>query len=271
MKKKALIITLLILSLAGCGKREQPTTEEILLKGGSKTTDYEDINEKAAEKAAEQKIIKPASAGDAVSNHFDYSDIPEYTSDMYIVVNNDIPFFTEGDLTTECYFSYSPLDSLGRCGSSTLVVCKDTLPEEEREDIGKDIKPSGWHQNKYPGIVDSDPPYIFNRAHLGMWAMEGNQSNVPENLITGTRKFNTEAMLPNEMEALEFIKSSDMHLLYRVTPYFEGDDLLARGVLMEAMSVEDKGESFHFCRWAYNVQPGVEIDYSTGENWIEEN
>lgn len=272
--KHKIIAGLLAISLlvgsAGCGKNETSTTEEILLQGGSSKTAYDDINAGAAKKAASLSTPGNATVGDpqykeSEDTGFNYEDIPEYAGNAYISVNNDIPFFTESDFATECFVEYSNLDELGRCGCTTLVTDKEHLPHEERSDIGQ-YKPSGWKQNKYEGIVDSEPPYLYNRSHLGMFALIGNESNCEENLITGTRAFNTLGMLPNEMEVLDYVENSDYHVLYRVTPIFTGDDLLARGVLMEAASVEDQGESFHFCRWAYNVQPGIKIDYKTGEN-----
>ena len=130
-----------------------------------------------------------------------------------------------------------------------MVVSSEDLPDEERGEIGQ-FKPSGWHQNKYPGIVDSDPPYVVNRSHLLMWAMTGNDSNRAENLITGTRKFNVEGMLPNETIVLDYVKNSGNHVIYRSTPIFIGSNLLCTGVLMEGRSVEDNGSGLTFCYFA---------------------
>ena len=280
MKRKLLIANLIvILFLTGCSLpkigREKKTTEEVIIAASSGTDAYEDQNKhvnnavpkitedkestkKSNEETSEESTEEPVS-------EFNYDDIPEYSAEPYIVVNNDKPYFTEDMLTTECYQDYGTLDELGRTPETTIVTCYEELPSGERGSIGH-IKPSGFKQNKYPGIVDSDPAFIYNRSHLAMWALVGDYSNIPENLITGTRYFNTEGMLPNETIILNYIKESKQHVLYRVTPIYLGDDLLARGVLMEAMSVEDRGESLSLCRWAYNVQPGIEIDYSTGEN-----
>lgn len=271
------LITLMIIGVSMLAKksrrdtRQEVTTEEILLSGSGNGEEYEDINESAANAGSTSSPGQPDKMRQSTSNMLDvFSDIPEYSGEMYIVVNDDIPFFEGSDLTTSSYVRYSSLDSLGRCGSNVMVVSAEDLPEGERGEIGQ-FKPSGWNQNKYPGIVDSDPPYVVNRSHLLMWAMVGDDSNRAENLITGTRKFNVEGMLPNETVVLDYVKSSDNHVLYRVTPYFEGDNLMADGVLIEAMSVEDRGESLHLCRWAYNVQPGVEFDYNTGKNELAGN
>ena len=271
------LITLMIIGVSMLAKksrrdtRQEVTTEEILLSGSGNGEEYVDINESAANAGSTSSPGQPDKMRQTTSNMSDvFSDIPEYSGEMYILVNEDIPFFEERDLTTSSYVRYSSLDSLGRCGSNVMVVSSEDLPDEERGEIGQ-FKPSGWHQNKYPGIVDSDPPYVVNRSHLLMWAMTGNDSNRAENLITGTRKFNVEGMLPNETTVLDYVKNSGNHVIYRVTPYFDGDNLMADGVLIEAMSIEDSGESLHLCRWVYNVQPGVEFDYSTGENELEKN
>ena len=262
MKKiKILIFCTLSLLLSGCslkfpGRQEQTTTEEIIA-ASSGEDDFLDIN----------ADIKESTRTDAeTSSAFKLSTIPEYNGSAYVTVNNDVPFFSSREKeTTSCYRNYGQLDSLGRATSSIMYTCKEELPDEEREGL-EDLKPSGWEQAKYPGIVDSEPAFVYNRSHLLMWALIGNESDVIENVITGTRYFNTQAMLPNEEIVLNFIKSSDMHVLYRVTPYYKGDNLLAEGVLMEAMSVEDNGKSLSLCRWAYNVQPGIKIDYKTGKN-----
>jgi DNA-entry nuclease len=139
------------------------------------------------------------------------------------------------------------------------------MPTEERGEIGM-IRPTGWKQNKYPGIVDSDPPYLYHRCHLIAFALTGQNAN-EKNLITGTQYMNTEGMLPWELKVMRYLDGSDNHVLYRVTPFFEGYDLLSRGVEMEAYSVEDNGRDVCFHVFVYNVQPGIAIDYRTGENW----
>lgn len=273
MKRLLLLINfILALLLTGCvipaKGREEKTTEEIVLAASSGTDPYDDINQYIKEATPGNAAKKKSGSVSNSESSFNYSDIPEYSGEPYIVVNNDRPYFTEEMLTTDCYQDYGTLDELGRTPATTIVTCYEELPSGERGEIGH-IKPSGFKQKKYPGIVDSDPPYLYNRAHLGMWAMLGDKSNVPENLISGSRYFNTESMLPNETIVLNYIKESKQHILYRVTPIYIEDDLVARGVLMEAMSIEDKGESLSLCRWAYNVQPGIKIDYKTGESELE--
>ena len=148
------------------------------------------------------------------------------------------------------------------------MLDREMMPKEERSEIGS-IKPSGWKQNKYPGIVDSDPPYLYNRSHLIAYALTGQNAN-ELNLITGTRHFNAVAMLPYELKVMRYLDHSDNHVLYRVTPYFKAKELVARGVEMEAYSVEDNGDGVCYHVFVYNVQPGIEIDYMTGENKLRD-
>lgn len=184
--------------------------------------------------------------------------------DNYIIINDNIPYFDESDYKTEAFEEYSELDNLGRCGVAFANVCKETIPTEERGYIGN-IKPSGWNQAKYEGVVNSNPPYLYNRCHLIAYCLTGENDNV-KNLITGTRCLNLE-MLTFETEVARYLDNNkDNHVLYRVTPVFEDDNLLASGVMIEAYSVEDKGKGICFCIYCYNKQPGVEIDYKTGES-----
>ena len=162
---------------------------------------------------------------------------------------------------------YSELDSLGRCGVAYAMLDRSMMPDEERGDIGE-IKPTGWVQNKYAGIVQSDPPYLYNRCHLIAYALTGQNAN-ELNLITGTRYMNASVMLPWEEQIMRYLDHSENHVLYRVTPYFKEEELLARGVEMEAYSVEDEGSGMCFHVFVYNIQPGIVLDYSTGENWAE--
>lgn len=187
--------------------------------------------------------------------------IPAYSSEAYTIINNNIPFFNESDLVTYSYEKYSELDSLGRCGMVIANVGKDIMPTEERGNIGM-IKPSGWHTVKYQGI---DGNYLYNRCHLLGYQLTAENANV-KNLITGTRYMNVQGMLPFENQVAEYVKTTNNHVLLRVTPIFEGNNLLASGVLMEAKSVEDNGKGVLFNVYCYNVQPGVTIDYATGES-----
>lgn len=190
--------------------------------------------------------------------------IPEYAGKDYVVLNDNEPGFTEYDFENITGEHYTPLDSLGRCGTATAMLDRSMMPTEKRGSIGQ-IKPTGWKQEKYPGIVDSKPPYLYNRCHLIAYALTGQNAN-ELNLITGTRYFNADVMLPFEESVMKYLDDSDNHVLYRVSPYFKGDELLARGVEMEAYSVEDEGKGVCFHIFAYNVQPGIELDYATGES-----
>lgn len=203
------------------------------------------------------------------SSIFDLSTIPEYSSSPYVEINNNIPYFTEEDLTTEAFENYSELDILGRCGVATANICEKIMPpkDAERGEIGG-IKPTGWVQKRYDDLIQDK--YLYNRCHLIGWQLAGENAN-KNNLITGTRYLNTEGMLPFENEVAEYLdKNKNNHVLYRVTPIFENNNLLASGVEMEALSVEDKGKGVQFNVYCYNVQPGIVIDYKTGESHVEE-
>ena len=191
--------------------------------------------------------------------------VPDYYGEAVIDLNNGIPCFTENERNTITGEFYSPLDRLGRCGPAAARLGRDMMPEGEREEIG-DIRPTGWVQKKYPGIVDSDPPYLYNRCHLIAHAMTGQNAN-PRNLITGTRYMNAVTMLDYEVKVLRYLDRSENHVLYRVSPYFRDSERVARGVEMEAYSIEDHGAGVCFHVFVYNIQPGIEIDYATGDSW----
>ena len=191
--------------------------------------------------------------------------IPPYDKTPYVVINSNIPYFTKEELTTDSYEYYSALDLLGRCGVTVACIGKDIMPLEERGPIGM-VKPSGWKLKKYD-IVDG--MYIYNRCHLIGYQLTGENANV-KNLITGTRYLNVEGMLPFENKVAEYVRKTGNHVMYRVTPIFEGNNLVASGVQMEAYSVEDKGAGICIHVYVYNVQPGIEIDYATGDNWLLE-
>ena len=201
--------------------------------------------------------------------------IPDYEGWDTVVLNNNKPNFTEYDINNTSGEYYSDLDSFGRCGTAIAMIDYTMMPTEPRGEIG-DVRPSGWKQEKYPGIVNSEPPYLYNRCHLIAFMFTGQNAN-EKNLITGTRYFNTELMLPYENEVAQYLYDNDRpdsdgnyrHILYRVTPYFKGDELVARGVEIEAYSDEDEGKGISIHTFVYNVQPGIEIDYQTGENWKE--
>lgn len=188
--------------------------------------------------------------------------IPEYSGQPYVVINHNMPYFGEEDKKQDTFESYSDLDTLGRCGPAYANISRELMPTEERGAIGS-IRPSGWVQEKYEGIVDSNPPYLYNRCHLIAYCLTAENAN-EKNLITGTRYLNVKGMLPFEEQVARYLDTYDHHVLYRVTPVFEGDNLVASGVLMEAYSIEDAGAGICFCVYCYNVQPGVTIDYRTG-------
>ena len=184
----------------------------------------------------------------------------------YVEVNGNVPQFTEADRTRiDAFETYSDLDYLGRCGVAYANICQELMPTEKRGEIGQ-VKPSGWNQKKYEGIVDSNPPFIYNRCHLIGYQLAGENAN-EKNLITGTRYFNVVGMLPFENKVADYVKETGNHVLYRVTPIFVQKELLCRGILMEAFSVEDNGKGMKFCVFCPNVQPGVTIDYATGESF----
>lgn len=202
--------------------------------------------------------------GDNSATSTDWFDsIPEFRGTPYIEVNNDIPFFTENEKKdTTPFEKYSELDSLGRCGTAFANICEEIMPTEDRESSLSSVTPSGWVQNKYDG------EYLLNRCHLIGYQLAGENAN-EKNLISGTRYFNVDGMLPFENTVADYINDNPSnHVLYRVTPVYKDDsDLMAYGVLMEAWSVEDNGYGCQFCVFCYNVQPGITIDYSTGENY----
>ena len=204
--------------------------------------------------------MMPPAEGTATS--FSLEDIPAYAGDPYVVIDDNQPDFPEEDRTsTESFETYSPLDALGRCGAAYANVGQDLMPTEDRGSISS-VTPSGWINKEYDG------EYLYNRCHLIDFQLTGENAN-EENLITGTRYMNVDGMLPFENLVADYVKETDNHVLYRVTPVFEGQNLVAGGVQMEAWSVEDAGDGVCFNVYVYNVQPGITIDYATGESWQE--
>ena len=212
-----------------------------------------------------QPVVSEPSSSD-LQTRFQLSNVPAYSGKAAVEVNGNVPFFSDSDLTVVSSIHLSELDSLGRCQVATACLGPETVAMEERGSIGM-IKPSGWQTVRYDGIVDGN--YLFNRCHLLMWKASSILDD-NRNLITGTRYLNVEGMLPFEEELLDMIESTGFHVLYRVTPIFEGENLLASGVLMEAKSVEDFGNGLQFCVYAYNVQPQIGINYATGDSWLIE-
>ena len=242
MKKIYVFLLGLILCLNGCVGQVQTSTN-------------------TATNIVEIEKESDISLNDVPEYSVSLDNIPEYNGTPYIEINNNIPYFTESDLTVESYESYSELDALGRCGTAMACVGKDLMPTEDRESISE-IKPSGWINKDYGDLVDGG--YLYNRCHLIGFQLTGENAN-EKNLITGTRYMNTEGMLPFENMVADYIKETNNHVLYRVTPIFDSDNLVANGVLMEARSIED--DEILFNVYCYNVQPGVTIDYETGDNW----
>lgn len=205
------------------------------------------------------------SSGDTALKAEDISKIPEFSGTAYVTINDNHPYFTEEDYTTKSYEYYSPLDKLGRCGVVMACIGEDIMPTGERGEIGQ-VKPTGWVTAKYDFV---DGKYLYNRCHLIGWQLTGENAN-EKNLITGTRYMNVDGMLPFENMVDDYIEETGNHVLYRVTPIFKDDELVARGVTMEAWSVEDNGDGICFNVYCYNNQPGVEIDYATGKSRLSD-
>ena len=219
---------------------------------------------KEANETNETMELSQQAAGAQMPEVMEIAELPEYTGSPYAAVNGNQPEFTESDFTEESFETYSELDELGRCRTAYANIGKDLMPTEKREAIGK-VKPSGWHTVKYDTV---DGKYLYNRCHLIGFQLTAENANA-KNLITGTRYLNTEGMLPFENMVADYVRETENHVLYRVRPFYTDDNLVADGVQIEAMSVEDKGEGIFFNVYCYNVQPGISIDYSTGESWIE--
>ena len=247
--KKAIIIlvtTFLVAIFTGCEALPDPTNY---------IPNYTPII--VDETPTTQEVVTQSSA---------VSDYP-ITNDPYYVVNNNLPYFRMEEYaysnTFECY---SALDDLGRCGVAFAKLGPETMPTEPRGEIGM-IKPSGWHSITYPDLIEDR--YLYNRCHLIAYQLSGENAN-ELNLITGTRYMNVEGMLPFEVSVIQYIEDTGNHVLYRVTPIFDNDNLVANGVLMEAYSMEDMGEGICFCVFVNNIQPGITIDYATGESHVTE-
>lgn len=198
------------------------------------------------------------------TSSFDLGSIPEYTGNPYTVIHDNVPYFADEELSkTDSFESYSDLDELGRCGVAYANVGQDLMPTEKRGAIGS-VKPTGWHTVKCDCV---DGKYLYNRCHLIGYQLTAENAN-EKNLVTGTRYLNVDGMLPFENMVADYVDETGNHVLYRVTPEFNGNELVCRGVLMEAKSVEDNGEGIEFCVYVYNVQPGVTINYETGDSCL---
>lgn len=259
----ALLAASMIFGLAGCSEGATSSSESI------RSSTVESAVASTPE-PTEAPTTTPTSAPTATPEttpepvKVTLADIPAYSGEPYVAINDNVPYFSDAEVTATSFEDYSPLDSLGRCGVAYSCIGTETMPTEKRGSIGQ-IKPSGWHTVKYDFV---DGKYLYNRCHLIGYQLTAENANV-QNLITGTRSLNIDGMLPFENMVADYIKETGNHVLYRVTPMFEEDDLVARGVLMEAKSVEDNGDGILFCIFAYNVQPGVTIDYATGDNYAD--
>lgn len=265
-KKNSLGLTgvLVILVIAGLIKAgtndSQPdtqTTEAVTVQArdSASQTDVVQMSSEEAANLAEAHI-------DTAQEAFASETIPEYSGNPYVELNGNLPYFIDEELSTTAFELYSELDSLGRCGAGYANICKEIMPTEERGSIGM-VKPTGWHTVKYDCIADR---YLYNRCHLIGYQLAGENAN-EKNLITGTRYLNVDGMLPFENEVADYVNDTDNHVLYRVTPVFSGNNLLASGVIIEAKSVEDNGAGVQFNVYCYNVQPGISIDYIDGQSW----
>ncbi len=243
-------------------KETAEATGDAVKQSIENASDVRDKLEKIAEDTVEMISTEKTSAT-APAYAFTPSDFPAYTGNAADKINNSIPYFTKQDLSAEAFESYSGLDELGRCGMAYANVCRDLMPTEERGEIGM-VRPSGWKTAKYPGKVEGN--YLYNRCHLIAYMLAGENAN-ERNLITGTRYLNAIGMLPYEEAVADYIRHNpENHVLYRVTPVYDGDNLVADGVLMEAYSVEDNGTGICFNAYCHNVQPGILINYRDGSS-----
>ena len=252
MKKLlSLLLSLAMLfTLTACAEEDVDLALDIAIAVLEELEEYEDSG------------ARPEYTGEGTES---IEEIPEFSDAAYVAVNGNVPFFMPEEITDESYEYYSELDALGRCGVTMACIGTDIMPTEDRGEIGS-VKPSGWQSVKYD-IVEGK--YLYNRCHLIGFQLAGENAN-KRNLITGTRYLNIEGMLPFENLVADYVKETENHVMYRVTPIFEGGNLLASGVQMEGYSVEDNGEGISFNVYCYNVQPGINIDYKTGESSLGE-
>lgn len=277
-----LTLLLCLCMLVGCGsgaatqvmlKAEDSETESYVETVQTESAENDPGDETEIQTAAETEIQAAAQVQSddskqkvvhtGTASAFNAADVPAYSGEPYTAVNNNEPYFISDNLTTEAFENYSELDALGRCGVAYANVCLETMPTEKRGSISE-VKPTGWHSVKYDNV---DGKSLYNRCHLIGYQLTAENAN-QQNLITGTRYLNVDGMLPFENMVADYVKETDNHVLYRVTPIFTGDNLVADGVLMEGYSVEDEGDGICFCVYAYNVQPGITIDYATGNSWL---
>ena len=275
MKKLKFLLANIILAgvlvLGGCAdagdssqsSSSKETTTQESASSEDQNTNAEDSSDDTSAQADSGNTAGSDTAGKtkAKTSAVSTSKIPKYSGSPYIKVHNNVPFFKKSDLTKKVFEKYSKLDALGRCRTAYANVCKATMPTEKRGRIGM-VKPSGWHTVKYNNV---DGKYLYNRCHLIGYQLTAENAN-ESNLMTGTRYLNVDGMLPFENMVADYVKETNNHVLYRVTPIYTDENLLADGVLMEAESVEDKGKGISYCVYVYNVQPGIKINYETGDS-----
>ena len=272
-RKRFLPIWFLLIALliGGCGSETESRQTDAITQ--QTLTETADTLEETQEQRAVVASDETESAAKTQYEITDYAtekssvltmdEIPAFADAPYVVIDDNEPDFQESDYSETSYEYYSDLDELGRCGVAVSNIGKDLMPTKKRGSIGK-VKPSGWHTVKYDFV---DGKYLYNRCHLIGYQLTAENAN-EKNLITGTRYMNVDGMLPFENMVADYIKETGNHVLYRVTPIYEGDNLVVSGVQMEAKSVEDNGEGILFNVYCYNVQPGVTIDYATGESQL---
>lgn len=252
--------------------KEEETLDDVLSGLNESEPEESDKEQEELEGMDETEDTEVTSSSQEMeSEEYDLPTAYAYRSSPSVDINGGYPFFEESELTTEAYVDLPELDGLGRCGTVTACLGPELLPEEERGEIGH-IRPSGWHTVKYPDVIPDR--YLYQRCHLAAFCLTGINDD-PRNLITGTRYMNVDGMLPYELQVVRYIERTGNHVMYRVTPVFLNDDLVAQGVLIEARSVEDSGstglgddDGIAICAFCYNVQPGIRIDYKTGESRV---
>lgn len=261
----SLLFILLLITGCSSAKQNMPVEPTPQTQYQEVTTPVETPAQPQSESAYNpEQTYDVLNQSDSNGTSFNYNDVPPYTDSAYVDVNNGEPYFTPEDMTTQYFENYSPLDELGRCQTAFACLGRETLPTEKRTSISH-VKPTGWHTVKYPEYIAEK--YLYNRCHLIAHELSAENDN-KLNLITGTRYMNVTGMLPFEDNTTYYIKSTNNHVMYRVTPVFVNDELVCRGVLMEAKSVEDNGAGIKFCVFCYNVQPFITIDYQTGESHV---
>lgn len=274
MKKRIFLLALIFcLLLSGCSSTDASTDEDVTTSEINVEKSWEDgFSEEEQEGDSFQEEdatrFEEAESEEVIAGtQFTLSDIPEYNGKASVSINNNIPFFTtEEKQRIDAFETYSPLDSLGRCGVAFANICREIQPTQERGPIGH-VRPSGWHTVKYNDLIDGN--YLYNRCHLIGYQLAGENDNT-KNLITGTRYLNIDGMLSYENDVDDYVERTNNHVLYRVTPVYDGNNLVAAGVLIEAYSVEDSGRGICFNKFCYNVQPGITINYANGDSRINE-